>query len=70
MEPGEMGFWTRATLKPLANVSLSKYRRDLQVQKQQLPKMIKVHFSSVLFSCFAGRRIITEEKKKEIYEVE
>lgn len=57
------GFWTHATLKPLADISLSKYRRDLQVQKHQSLKMIKVQFSSVLFSCFAGRQIITEKKR-------
>lgn len=52
-----------ATLKHQANISISKYRCDLQVQKQQSLKMIKVQFSSVLFSFFAGRQIIIEKKR-------
>lgn len=65
-EHTEMDF--EGTLKPLANISLSKYRRDLQVQKQQSLKMIKVRFCAVLFSRFAGRQVITE--RKTICEVE
>lgn len=60
-------FWTHVTLKPLANISLSKYRRDSQVQKQQSLKMIKAQFS---WSIFMLCREANHCREKKIYEVE
>lgn len=62
MEKVRIGFCTNATLKCTAVTFFPKYRLDLQVQKQQALKMIKVHFTSVLILCFSGRKIIAEKK--------